>query len=295
MSTSGPPDRGPREPAPRPTEGTPTDAAPAPGTSAGRASDPSSPVPPLGPEPARTDRPREAALRVLRALATADRPVTIAALTDELGGHSNSVRMHLEHLVSDGFAVEEAAPSSGRGRPPRAYRATIAGLQVAGQDDTWDGATALVAAIAEQLATAFEPTEQARALGVRWGRRLRLADADLFTTLAAQGFTPRVAEDGIELRTCPLLETARQVPEIVCSIHQGLIDELSPEPLRLAPFARPGACVVRPREPADRAEPRSASSPEGSRPGLRSPDRQPTIALEAVPTGRTHQRGDIDV
>lgn len=202
----------------------------------------------LGPQPARTDRPRDAALRVLRSLAAAEGPVTITALTAELGGHPNSVRMHLEHLVSEGFAVEEPAPTGGRGRPPRAYRATIAGLQVAGQDDAWDGATALVAAIAEQLATASEPAEQARTLGVRWGRRLKHADADLLTTLAAQGFAPRVAEDGIELRTCPLLETARQVPEIVCGIHQGLIDELSPEPLRLAPFARPGACVVRPRE-----------------------------------------------
>ncbi len=248
MSTSVPPDRRPREPAPRPAEGAPPDAAPTPEISAVRASDPSSQALPLGPQPARTDRPREAALRVLRALASADGPATIATLTDELGGHPNSVRMHLEHLVNEGFAVEEAAPSSGRGRPPRAYRATIAGQQVAGQDDAWDGATALVAAIAEQLATASEPAEQARTLGVRWGRRLKHADADLLTTLAAQGFAPRVAEDGIELRTCPLLETARQVPEIVCGIHQGLIDELSPEPLRLAPFARPGACVVRPRE-----------------------------------------------
>ncbi len=210
---------------------------------------PADPLPAaLGPQPARTDRPREAALRVLRALAATEEPRTIAALTAELGGHPNGVRMHLEHLVGEGFAIEEAAPASGRGRPPRAYRATIAGRQVAGQDDGWDGGPALVAAVAEQLATASDPAAEARTLGRRWGRRLKQADADLLTTLAAQGFAPRVAEDGIELRTCPLLETARQLPEVVCSIHQGLIDELSPAPLRLAPFARPGACVVRPRD-----------------------------------------------
>lgn len=198
----------------------------------------------LGPQPARTDRPRDAALRVLRSLAAAEGPVTITALTAELGGHPNSVRMHLEHLVSEGFAVEEPAPTGGRGRPPRAYRATIAGLQVAGQDDTWDGSSALVAALAEQFATGPEPVAAARELGRRWGRRLRHADAGLLATLAAQGFTPRTCDDGIELRTCPLLETARRLPEIVCSMHQGLIDELSPEPLRLLPFARPGACLV---------------------------------------------------
>lgn len=200
----------------------------------------------LGPQPARTDRPREAALRVLRSLAAAEEAITITALTAELGGHPNSVRMHLEHLVSEGFAVEEPAPTGGRGRPPRAYRATIAGLQVAGQDDTWDGSSALVAALAEQFATGPEPVDAARELGRRWGRRLRHADAGLLATLAAQGFTPRVSGDGIELRTCPLLATARQLPAVVCSIHQGLIDELSDDPLRLIPFARPGACVLRP-------------------------------------------------
>ncbi|MFT4296930.1 MAG: hypothetical protein QM582_16115 [Micropruina sp.] len=203
---------------------------------------------PLGPQPARTDRPTDAALRVLRSLAATEEPRTIADLTGQLGGHPNSLRMHLEHLVSDGFAIEEPGPASGRGRPPRAYRATVAGRQVAGQDDGWDGGPALVAAVAEQLAGGHEPASAARELGRRWGRRLKHADADLVTTLAAQGFAPRVTEDGIELLTCPLLDTARQLPDVVCSIHQGLIDELSDQPLQLAPFARPGACVVRPAD-----------------------------------------------
>ncbi len=200
----------------------------------------------LGPQPARTDRPRDAAMRVLRCLAAAEDPVTITALTAELGGHPNSVRMHLENLVSEGFVIEEPAPTGARGRPPRAYRATVDGLQVAGQDDTWDGSSALVAALAEQFATGPDPVASAQELGRRWGRRLRDSDAGLLTTLAAQGFTPRIGDDGIELRTCPLLTTARQLPQVVCSIHQGLIDELSDDPLRLVPFARPGACVLRP-------------------------------------------------
>lgn len=199
---------------------------------------------PLGPQPARTDRPRDAALRVLRALAGSAEPLTITTLTAQLGGHPNSVRMHLEHLVGEGFAAELAAPASGRGRPPRAYLATIAGRQVAGQEDGWDGGPALVAAVAEQLADGPEPASEARRLGRRWGRRLKHADAGLLTTLAAQGFTPRLGEDGIELLTCPLLETARQLPEVVCSMHQGLIDELADRPLQLLPFARPGACLV---------------------------------------------------
>lgn len=52
------------------------------------------------------------------------------------------------------------------------------------------------------------------------------------------------------LRTCPLLEAARRHPEVVCEVHLGLVagalealDESS-EGVRLAPFARPGACVL---------------------------------------------------
>ena len=197
MSTSAPI---PGDPDPAAADPRPAEPAATPGTAA------------LGPQPARTDRPRDAAMRVLRRLA----------------------------------AAEEPAPSAWRGRPPRAYRATIDGLQVAGQDDAWDGSSALVAALAEQFATGPDPVTSAQELGRRWGRRLRLADAGLLTTLAAQGFTPRITDDGIELRTCPLLATARQLPQVVCSIHQGLIDELSDDPLRLVPFARPGACVLRP-------------------------------------------------
>ena len=53
-----------------------------------------------GPQPARTDRPREAALRVLRELVAADGPATLAMLTQSLGGHPNTTRMQLEHLVA---------------------------------------------------------------------------------------------------------------------------------------------------------------------------------------------------
>ena len=52
------------------------------------------------------------------------------------------------------------------------------------------------------------------------------------------------------LRTCPLLDAARQHPEVVCQVHLGLVAgalETHRAPstgLRLVPFARPGACVL---------------------------------------------------
>jgi predicted ArsR family transcriptional regulator len=52
----------------------------------------------------------------------------------------------------------------------------------------------------------------------------------------------------VRLRRCPLLEAARQEPEVVCSVHLGVLEgalealgSLCVRPT-LVPFAEPGAC-----------------------------------------------------
>lgn len=203
-------------------------------------------VPAAGPQPARSDRPRAAGLRVLRALLDRSGPATITELTDALGGHPNTVRQQLELLVSAGFAAEDDAPPKGRGRPARTYALTTAGRQVTLQDERRDHA-ALLAAVAEQLAGQPDPVGAARQVGRRWGARIAAQHGDeLISVMEAQGFTPRVTDRGVELLTCPLLEVAREIPAVTCSIHQGLIDALANEPLELLPFALPNACLARP-------------------------------------------------
>jgi len=201
----------------------------------------------FGPQPARTDRPRKAALRVLQALIASDGGGTIATLHAALGGHANTIRVHLEHLVRDGFVTETSVPTPGRGRPARAYLPTIAGRQVAGEDPDRQGQSALVEALAEHLAGAADPGASAHAIGLNWGSLLAAAgDHGLASILADQGFTPMRTSNGIALRTCPLLASARRHPDVVCSIHQGLIDAIASEPQQLLPFAAAGACLIRP-------------------------------------------------
>lgn len=199
------------------------------------------------PQPARLDRPRPAGLRVLRALLNRPGPATITDLTDALGTHPNTVRQKLELLVRAGFVTEGSGPPQGRGRPARTYALTTAGRQVTLQDERRDHA-ALLAAVAEQLAGQPDPGSAARDVGRRWGARIADGqhDADLITVMAAQGFTPRLTDRGVELLTCPLLDVARENPTVTCSIHQGLIDALADEPLELLPFALPDACLARP-------------------------------------------------
>jgi predicted ArsR family transcriptional regulator len=205
---------------------------------------------PKGPAPIPTDRPRAAALRVLRQLAAADAPVTIGVLTEALGGHPNTVRAQLAHLVEQGFATEVSLPAGGRGRPALAFAPTLAGRQVSLAEPGRDDHAALVEAVAEQLAATPDPVSAAHDLGRAWGRRIAPAeDGRLFETLGAQGFTPERTADGIALLTCPLLDSALRHPEVVCGMHQGLIDALSTERLELVPFAAPGFCLVHAGDP----------------------------------------------
>ncbi|MFT4110218.1 helix-turn-helix transcriptional regulator [Propionicimonas sp.] len=199
-----------------------------------------------GPRPAREDRPREASLRVLRALVQHG-PATLAALVAELGGHPNTTRMHLDHLLRDGFVTERALPPSGRGRPARGWVATVAGRQVALEDPRRGTEGALVEAVAEHLAAGPDPVAAAHSVGQSWGQRLAAGSGQgLYGILAAQGFAPEETPDGLALRTCPLLASALRHPDVVCGIHQGLVDAVSLEPRRLVPFAVPGACLIRP-------------------------------------------------
>ena len=134
---------------------------------------------------------------------------------------------------------------------------------------------ALAAAFAQRLAERDgDPGADARAIGRAWGSGLATRHVEdgavdlparerVLRLLHRLGFSPET-EAGTEtetaggpspgttvlLRTCPLLEAARQHPEVVCQVHLGLVAgalETHREPsqgLRLVPFARPGVCVL---------------------------------------------------
>jgi len=41
-----------------------------------------------------------------------------------------------------------------------------------------------------------------------------------------------------------MLDAARRDTNVVCAIHQGMIEAVSGERLTLVPFAEPGGCVI---------------------------------------------------
>ena len=224
----------------------------------------------------RAASPREGSATA-RVQGTSRRPATIGDLVDVLGGHPNTTRAHLARLVDDGLVTRTALEAGTRGRPALGHQLTDRGrlvlesLRVARPVATDE----LVTAMAEHLETTADPDAHARAIGRHWaaqltedpsggegpgrrakgpGGRARRDPTPVETVvglLKTAGFSPQLAPGGaIELRTCPVLTSARAHPGVVCTMHEEMLrsalDRAGDDgvELRLVPFARPGACLV---------------------------------------------------
>lgn len=214
---------------------------------------------------------------MLRALADQAEGLAVGELAAAVGGHPNTTRHHLRGLVQAGLVTTTRRTTTpGRGRPANVYAVTAAGRAVlaGGVDSAAEEYVALAGAFAERLAErGADPGEDARAIGRAWGTGLAArdragpdggagagqrsggrsgarAEAAVVGLLDRLGFSPQVEPDAVLLRTCPLLDSARRHPEVVCQVHLGLVDGalaahgVTAPGARLEPFARPGACVL---------------------------------------------------
>lgn len=198
---------------------------------------------------------------VLRVLKAARGPMSISALADELGVHPNTVRFHLDALVSDG-QVEKLEPDHrGPGRPPLMFRA------IPQMDPGGPRRYRLLAEIlAASLAAGRDPRAKALAAGRAWGRRLesparhgkkmsaKESIEHLVGLLDELGFAPERRKSGrehqVSLRHCPFLELAETRTNVVCPIHLGLMQgalESWGAPVavdRLDAFVEPDRCLA---------------------------------------------------
>lgn len=218
--------------------------------------------PGYGPRPTtavREGRPLSASrASVLETLQEATGPTTLAQLTEATGLHTNTLREHLEALVARGLARRFHAPPSGRGRPAWLYEATQPDVDAAGSE--YAGLAVTLAAHIHR--TSQDPRADAVAAGNAWGHDLarkagkpdrpgpvaaRLQVVDLLDGI---GFAPETDDRATvaRLTRCPLLETAREFPDVVCGVHLGIVrgalDEYGADSTRtdLEPFVEPGAC-----------------------------------------------------
>jgi predicted ArsR family transcriptional regulator len=237
----------------------------------------------FGPRAGSGHRPlSDSRLRVLNRLRDQPEPVTLSALVAALGLHENTVREHLDALVRRGLVRRFKAEPSGRGRPAWLYEST-------GDPATSEYAT-LAAVLADTISrTSRDPGAAALAAGEGWGRDLAQArsaehaatvDAatardEVIELLDDLGFSPQrdtTNASVVHLTRCPLLEAAHRHPEVVCSVHLGIVrgalaaQGASPEGSDLTPFAEPGACrlVLPPLPRRRRQSPTTPSSKENT-------------------------------
>lgn len=214
----------------------------------------------IGPAPARhspdgrrLSGPRARPLELLQRSTT---PLTADDVAGQLGLHVNTARKHLEGLVVAGLASRSTGRGGGRGRPPQLYAAA----EEAEPDVRVRDYAALAAVLAGHIAAASpDPGADALAAGETWGRALAAelpagtaasARATVIDLLEDLGFDPHVDRPvtTVRLRRCPLLDTARAFPQVVCAVHLGLVRGAlgtlggDPGSVALEPFAEPGAC-----------------------------------------------------
>lgn len=218
----------------------------------------------LGPsacEPRHTGIPLSTERRIaLNALRSSKSPIRVRDLVDHLGLHENTIREHLEGLVESAHAERVQLASSGRGRPSYGYRARedfTAQIEPEARDYA-----SLALVLARQLvAIGGDSRRIAISAGEEWARHFFSPSQELsvskiairkriFEILKSLGYSPKLntKQNFIRLRTCPLLSAARLEPEIVCSVHLGLVRGLvaqageNPDEVELIQFAEPGSC-----------------------------------------------------
>ncbi|GAA2237577.1 MULTISPECIES: helix-turn-helix transcriptional regulator [Kitasatospora] len=191
---------------------------------------------------------------LLAALTDAAEPLDNRQLAELVGQHITTVRHHLTALVQAGLVeVRQEEPTGGRGRPRLLYAAAPVREQLVAY-------RTLVDVLALGLGDSRgERAQRAGEAGRLWGATEQAADGSLTEQVMAAadgwGFEPELRTDGdagggeVLLHGCPFQHNAERNPEVVCSVHQGLLDAIAeragqPGALRLHPFVGPHVCSI---------------------------------------------------
>lgn len=187
---------------------------------------------------------------VVSALRQAGGARTSAEIAEDTGLHINTVRAALDELRDAGTVSRQRRSNAGRGRPSYEYRAD--GPDIGSADEYVALAGVLARTIAE---TRNSPVPMSIRAGRGWASEL-IAQAGTVThpvnLLQRMGFAPESgAGSEIRLTRCPLLKVATDQPDVVCSVHLGMVQQMveasggDPRTVSLEPFAERGACRLR--------------------------------------------------
>ena len=184
--------------------------------------------------------------------------MSIGEVARQVGVHPNTVRFHLQSLLSSGQVERVDPPRAKPGRPPLMFRAHR-GMDPAGPRNYQLLAEVLVTRMAADADSTAEAVDAGRA----WGSRFTSAAADepvgdeeqatdrLVGVLDDLGFSPQRRGAGqIGLNHCPFLDLVPAHIGVVCPVHLGLMQgamaamgaTITVE--RLEPFVESDLCLA---------------------------------------------------
>lgn len=206
-------------------------------------------------------------------LADAPRGLTVDELSERLGRHPNTVRGHLDVLVSRGLVVRVSDQPDGPGRPRHRY------LLAGAPDSSLTAVATLAAAVSEELGTSLSDPAQALRAGQRWAHQVTPEPTvgvttpddsvgELAATMRRAGFGCEVdpVGDRLHLTNCPYGAMVTSAPAI-CNLHLYLAQATLTEhgagvvADHIDVDVAPGLCVLHLLRP-DRTPRRVVSRPE---------------------------------
>jgi len=203
-------------------------------------------------------------VRLLDALRASDRPLDARELAAVCGLHVSTVRFHLDVLSEAGLVRSHSEPPHTRGRPRLLYSPASVG-DAAGPKQTGYQSLAMILAAhwAEGPAERARRAERAGwAVAREQGFTPRPSPSltaeesvvQVSGLFAELGFEPELAREGralqIRLHACPFRAVAQEHPEVVCSMHLGLLrgalaELAAPATVSsMRPFVEPHLCVA---------------------------------------------------
>jgi predicted ArsR family transcriptional regulator len=167
-------------------------------------------------------------------LARAAKPLTTAEIAETIELHPNTVRPHLERMRDAGLLDVEVGGRGEIGRPQHRYSLASDAPSLGLEPPVMPVLARMVLSMAARLGAG---PEDARAVGIDEGAQRALGFASSPSTLEAVvsdldvlGFDPVVTDATgdpdaavIAFANCPFGDLAQQHPDLVCSLHHGLI------------------------------------------------------------------------
>jgi predicted ArsR family transcriptional regulator len=164
-------------------------------------------------------------------LARAPAPLATAQIADTLGLHPNTVRPHLDRMREVGLLDVISDAQGAVGRPQHRYSLAADAPALGFEPPAFPVLARMLLRLA---ATAAVPAGEAVEAGREQGaaaaatRTASTCAEALTQELAALGFDPASVVDDdnatIAFTRCPFRELAEANPELVCSLHRGLVE-----------------------------------------------------------------------